>query len=388
MQARKLFGGDRQEIYVVVAIFMLGFLMRLYGVFAVPLIEDEYAHLAFAKAISLDPHDFHLVFRTADHPFLSAYVVRAGIGVFGEGLLGLRFFHAVFGSLTLVVVYLLAREGIGKRGALVAMLLLSVDQFHVTWSRVFMPEVLMLFFASLSLLLFWKGIEQGKERSMVLSGIALGCSYLAKEPGILLLPVFLVYLLLSRQDRTWFKKRGLYFLILMVVIIVLPDIVWSMTHASEGHVARGLAFVRSASGISFKSFSLYLGEIFRMARADILDDEVELDYLKGSVYCVHWVAGVLYLTGIIFTLRNLHKRYNKLLLTVFIFVFVFFTVVNTALKFDPFWWASMSMIPAVILSGRLLDTVMEKRLGLVLTVLLLLYLFGRYFYYIGLSPRL
>jgi hypothetical protein len=58
---------------------LLGLGLRLYGAAHAGLTFDESIVWAFAREITVRPV-LHLVSRTADHPLLNAYLVRASVG--------------------------------------------------------------------------------------------------------------------------------------------------------------------------------------------------------------------------------------------------------------------------------------------------------------------
>lgn len=100
-----------------------------------------------------------------------------------------------------LLVFFLARGEMGDRAALLAMFLLTVDRFHVSWSRTCYPEVSMLFFATLSVLFFWGVVRRADGWQLPLAAISLILAYLVKESAVLLLVGFLVYLALSSERR-------------------------------------------------------------------------------------------------------------------------------------------------------------------------------------------
>ena len=83
--------------------------LRLLGAWSGNLMYDESTHLALAETIDFRPDHFHIVFRSVDHPLLSVYVVRLSGYLFGNSNFGLRILHVLFGTATVVPVFLLAK---------------------------------------------------------------------------------------------------------------------------------------------------------------------------------------------------------------------------------------------------------------------------------------
>ena len=333
-------------------ILAAGLVLRLLGAWCANLIFDERAHWALAQTIDFHPRHFHLVSRSLDHPLLSIYVLKLSSLLFGTSDLGLRVLHLVAGTLTVVPVYFLGKRIFSEKAGLWAAGLLAVDQFHATWSRVFMPEVLMLLFASLVLLQLLRTLENDGTGNFVLLGLLLGLAYLAKEPAILLIPVLWTYLLLTPVHRRLLRRPAWYLAHGVFLLVIAPDVLWNLAQGMEGYLYRDAVLAAEPLRPSMKSLSLYLGEVFRvLIGPDVLDKE----YVQGNVYACHWAAGILYLAAVVAAVSKRKTPAVRLLLVAFFVVFVFFLIAPGGETFDPFWWASLSLIPAVLCAGWLLD---------------------------------
>jgi len=329
--------------------------LRVVGASRANLIFDERAHWALAETIDFRPQHFHVVSRTLDHPLLSIYVLRAGSLIFGTGDFALRILYVLAGTATLVPVYFLGRRVFSERAGLWAAALLAVDQFHVCWSRVFMPEVLMLLLASLVLLQFLRSLEKNTTGNCVLLGVLWGLAYLAKEPAILLIPALWFYLLITPRHRRllgrprWYLAHGVF------LLVIAPDVLWNLAHLSESYLYRDAALAGEPWRVSWKSFTLYLGELFRAVFGPHVLGEGR-EYIDGNLYVCHWAAGGLYLASVVAaTITQGKIPAVRLLLVTFFLVFVAFMLLPGGEAFEPFWWASISLIPAVLCAGWLLD---------------------------------
>ena len=358
-----------KTLWLILAVALL---LRVVGAWRANLIFDETAHWALAQTINFQPDGLHLVSRSLDHPLLSIYVLKLGSLTFGTSALGLRLLHLLIGTATCVGVYFLGKRAFSEGAGLWAAGLLAVDQFHASWSRVFMPEVLMLLFVSLALLQFLRVAQSGTTRSYLLLGVLLGLAYLAKEPAILLLPIFWTCLLVTPEYRHVLRRPAWYLAHGVFLLVIAPDVIWNLTQLTESYLYRDAAMAAEPIRLSLKSFSLYLGEVFRcLIGADVLD----VDYAQGNVYACHPVAGILYLAAIVAAVGNRKAPPVRLLLVTFLFVFVIFLVMPGGQTFEPFWWASISLIPAVVCAGWVLDWASGGgRLPTLAAVLLLAYL--------------
>jgi len=343
-----------KTLWVILAVALA---LRLLGAWRANLIFDERAHLALAETIDFRPGHLHLVSRTLDHPLLSIYILRLGGLLCGDSDLGLRILYVLAGTATVVPVYCLGRRVFSENAGLWAAAVIAVDQFHASWSRVFMPEVWMLLFASLALLQFLRTLENDSTKNYVLLGVLLGLTCLAKEPGVLLVGVLWAYLSITPRFRRilirprWYLAQGVF------LLVIAPDIAWNLSQWTESYLYRGAAFLSEPWALSMKSFSLYLGELLRiLIDANLLD----IGYEDGGVYACHPLAGILYLAAVLVATAKGNVPEVRLMLVAFFLVFGVFLVMPGGERFDPFWWASLSLIPAVVCAGGMLDLGLTK----------------------------
>jgi 4-amino-4-deoxy-L-arabinose transferase-like glycosyltransferase len=326
---------------------LVGLALRLYGAARAGLTFDESIVWAFAREITAGPV-VHLVSRTADHPLLNAYLVRASGLAFGETDLGLRVLHACLGSATIVVVYGLGKTLWDWRAGLLAAGLLAVDPFHVSWSRLIIEETPLLLCEALALWLFWRGLSRARAGDFVQAGLCVGLAYLAKETALVLLPALAVALLLDERGRRALRTQGPYLGLLAALVIVGLDLTWSLGHGPETHWGRALGILARPPGLTLKGTSLYLGELYpRLFGPDALGS----DYAEGSAYATAWPLGILYLAAVVAALLR-RQAADRFVAVVFLFVFTTVTLVDGRRLFDPYWWASLSFVPALLLLGR------------------------------------
>ena len=329
------------------ALAILGLALRLLGAARAGLTFDESIVWAFAREITARP--VHLVARTADHPLLNAYLVRASSLAFGESDFGLRILHVLLGAATIVVVYRLGSALWGARAGLLAAALVAVDPFHVSWSRLIVEEAPLLLCEALALALLWRGLSRERLRDFLGAGLCLGLAYLAKETALILLPALALGMLVSAQGRRALRTPGPWLGLLAALAIVGLEMAGSATLGETAHLDRALEIVRAPPGLTLKGTSLYLGELYRrIVGPDVLDP----DYLEGNAFATHPALGALYLVAVIAAWRRADEG-ARLLAAVFWTVFVAASVVDGAKAFDPFWWGALSFLPAVLLAGRL-----------------------------------
>jgi 4-amino-4-deoxy-L-arabinose transferase-like glycosyltransferase len=376
MMQRRFFGQKiSSEKFRIAAIFGLGLLLRLFGSLRVNFVFDEDVWVESAKNISLSLGRVRLPLHGAFHPPFEAYLIKLSTVLFARNPLGLvsphletlasvRFLHVLLSSATIVILYLLVREGWGRGAATWTALIVTFCQFHIHFSRIVIQTAPLLFFVSLSLLFFWKAVKRGSGGAMIFAGVSLGLAYLCEETASLVLPIYLVFLLVSGRVKPWLKRWESYVAVAAFAVIISPDLAWNLSAQSPDikfHLMRAASF----HGPSLLPASLFIGELFLLFVRDIFGFVGGLG--RPPIWTVeyaplHWVLGVMCLAAVISSIGKWKDDFVKLQLIAFFFVFLFFTVFASKgpLGNFNFWWASLCYLPAVILLGGMFSTISRK----------------------------
>jgi len=209
-----------------------------YGIF-----RDELYYLACAR---------HLGLGYVDQPPLSIYLLAVSSQLFGESVFALRLLPAVFGSLTVFLVGLLARELGGGRwaqllaglAALVSLIFLAMDSVysmnafdHLVWAAVAFLVARLL---RTSQPVYWP-----------LIGIAVGLGLLNKV-GALWLGTGIAVGLLATRERRWLATRWPWLAGVLALTLFLPYVWWNLTH-DWAH----LEFIRNATAGKYSRLSAW-----------------------------------------------------------------------------------------------------------------------------------
>ncbi len=131
-------------------------------------------------------------------------------------LLG-RFIIALFGTATVLLVYLIATRMYSKRVGLIAALFLAFSFLHISYSRVIKPDMIMVFFGCLSFLFAYLIYERGRITDYLLAALFLAFSVATKYTTVfLLLPILLAHLLGSLN-----RGRGALAILLDKKLLIL-----------------------------------------------------------------------------------------------------------------------------------------------------------------------
>jgi 4-amino-4-deoxy-L-arabinose transferase-like glycosyltransferase len=377
-----------------VAILAFTCFLRCYGINSQPLNFDEVRNEAVARQAfrilwidvleeideSESPIPFVLTPLSGyEHPPMSVYMIRLSAAIFGWNLFGIRVLHLVAAVATPLMVYGLAKNTCGHSVALLSMLLLCVNKFHIGLSRMALPQSPLFLMATLSLYVFWQAIHRKDGRLMVGAGVLTGLAYLAKEEAALLLPVFFLFVVLPDKHRNWLKRKELYLALLLMLLIssvdlfrllqVKPDPDMNLPYYLEGILN---------TDISLCPVKFFLGELFPVD-PDTLSEEYAI-LATGTIYreyLMHWVPGAICLAAVAYSIKDWKNDFVRLMLIAFGVVFVFFMFGFTLSELENgYWHAELCLFPAIILTARMLVAIKKKRerFGTVMISVLVVYL--------------
>ncbi len=242
------FSGQCRTKTLLLTVLLLGLFLRMHNLGVYPLGYDEATAALenrgifslpaltefFNPRLSLERHDYLICY---NHAFLY-YWKKA----FGENEFNLRISSVIFGMLGLFAVYLLGRAAFNEKVALISVFFLSVSPLHIFYSQELRPYVALFFFATLSFYALLK-LKKNKPKYWVIYTLANAVSvYLHYMMLLILAAEFLCLAAEFRKDRDILGRavlfHGLIFLIVLpVVIIVIPNVIFILTHTIKTTVS-------------------------------------------------------------------------------------------------------------------------------------------------------
>jgi len=168
----------------------------------------------------------------AFHNWLQSIPIR----LFGQNIPALRFSSIFAGSVTVGVIYVVAKALFGQRVGLYSAIFLSAYHFHHNFSRIGLNNIWdgLWFLSVLGAL--WFGLHRGKRWAFIISGLALGFSqyfYVTSRLLLALVPAWLLIIFLF--DRSRFKKLWPDILLLGITatVVVIPLAGYYIQNPSE-----------------------------------------------------------------------------------------------------------------------------------------------------------
>jgi len=162
---------------------------------------------------------------------LQAFAVK----IFGNNIPALKLWSAIFGTLTVLGVYLLAAELLRNRWAgIVAAYLTAFSYWAINFSRIGFRAIMLPFILSFAFYFLFKGLRTKKLSDFIIAGFIYGVGlhrYIAFRVSPLVLIVLFISLLITRQHflkEYW--KHVLVFAVAMFIAAAPMLIDFFITH--------------------------------------------------------------------------------------------------------------------------------------------------------------
>ncbi len=223
-----------------------GFLLRLQDIDYKPFGGDEVTMLMWSQGvlakgyphIAASPQTAEKVYTTSE---IVPYPMALSIAIFGANELGLRLPGAIFGALTIVLLYLMGRTLFQARIGLLAAILYAFLPYAINMSQFARYVSQVQFFAILTGYLFYKAINSEKinAKYLYLAAVAYIFTYLSWEGVIFFLPgLFVGLVVLKRTDIAWLKDRHLWWCLGLIMLAIGLQLVFRKW-AQVGHLRLG-----------------------------------------------------------------------------------------------------------------------------------------------------
>lgn len=205
-----------------ILILAIAFLLRFYFVFIYPQFPvasdaKEYDSLGWNIAAGngfTDEAGKAELHRSPGYPFFLAVIYR----VFGHSYDHVRSFQVLISMLTLLLIFLIAKDIFGKDTALFSLTIASFYPPFISYCGILYNETLFTFLIALSAYLFLYAIRHSSARVYILLGVTGGYAILLREEFILVLLSFLVLTVVYSRENL----KKIICLILGALLIIAP----------------------------------------------------------------------------------------------------------------------------------------------------------------------
>ncbi len=319
------FSKDKTKL-LVLFFFIIGFILRIVAIINLPTTVDASGHALMA---------FNFVssgkLATWNQSVgLWHYLTDLAYKLFGVGDFGARFIALIFGSLSIIVIFLFTKEIFDKRAGLIASFLLAVSPFHVVET---LPEmdVAMMFFVLLSMLFFVKALKQEKKLLFILSGLILGTGILIKVYSLLFIPALVLYSIYYaikyKTNKKTFVKNILIFFFTVFIFCFVPLAYNYLLYQDKGFVdyifTNTLGIGKEKSDIYYSWISPYKHDYINFFFPGKQSKLPFFVYYVKSIFNSDMIIIGLGLIGLLLSFRLKNKDYLVLNIIMFFTVYLY-----------------------------------------------------------------
>ena len=172
----------------------------------------------------------------ADKPPLHYYHMILAYRIFGVNEFSARFFSAVYGALTVILIFWFCLQYLGKEKAWLSVLIL-LSSLHLSLQmHMAVPDPYLIFFMTLAILGFFAAITEGKGKYMYWSYLGMALGLLTKGPIAIALPGLIMLLFLLRSKRLNLQNILMLQPLGGLAVVALIGIPWfvAVDHATMG----------------------------------------------------------------------------------------------------------------------------------------------------------
>lgn len=310
--------------------------IRLIFIFTLNLSDDEAYYWQYARHLSLSYYE---------HPPLVAWSNYLMMKLLGSTPYAVRMSALLYSIGDSILVWLITNKIFNnKMKAFLSVLALNIIPAYAIGGLMMLPDAPLGFFWLLTMYFLVKVFFDNKSEYWYAAGFALGLDMLSKYHSIFVPVSTLFFMLLSREDRKWFKNKNPYIATVIALIIFSPVIIWNVQHHFES-IKFELVSRNPNFHISITKFFTFLGS--------------QIGFISPLVFFL-LIYAIYYGFKIYYSDSEkkengslLQNKKGYLFLSIFAFpIIIFFFVVSFVVDSKPNW-ALMGYIPAVILSIQL-----------------------------------
>jgi len=181
--------------------------------------RDEYLHLDQGR---------HLAWGYISVPPMTSWISFL-IHLLGSNVFWVKFFPALFGALTVVIVWKIIEELNGKLFALLLGSLAILLSVILRLNILYQPNSSDVFFWTLTYYTIIKYVNTKNSNWLYAAGLTIGFGVLSKYNILFLAAGLLAGLLLTRERKIFLNKK-LYIAALVAFLIILPNLLWQVNN--------------------------------------------------------------------------------------------------------------------------------------------------------------
>ena len=330
---------DKSLIFVVL-LAIIGFLLRVYKLGFQSLWMDE--GFSINAAVAILKHGYPLL----ESGFiyygyvLNTYIMAFFMLIFNNDIFGARLVSVVFGTLTIILAYYFGKELFDKKTGLLFAILITFSVWEIAWSRQARAYAQLQFFYLLSLLLFYRFVENKNVKNLILVSLLTFLTILSHNLGFTLIVVYIAYFIfnfksIKKSDLTFLKNKYFMTIILPILFIGIIGVV-NYQFINTNYLRQYFYYITNVHLAFF-----YLGAVGALILMN--------DFKKSSFLVLSYLIPLLFASYFIYLI---HYRYLYFILPIlFLLTVVAINHVSSIISKKFAFVISLVLIGLLMLSG-------------------------------------
>ena len=343
----------------LVLILLLAGILRAWKITENPpeLFPDEIVNFVSAKSVVENGHDLqgkllpYFSDRLEPKPPIYGYTAYMSSKIFGEGTAGIRAPAVFFGLVSILLVFLLAKELFGDTAAaLFAAFFMAIIPWHIHYSRVAWDPASFLPFLLLSVYLFYYGINRDRKSAVVSSFGLFALTFYTYHVAPFYSSSFLAFLVVI-NGRYFLRERRVLIKGIVIFLILLLPYVWTLL--AEPHMYDKASRISTfAGGINTDTLTIFFTNYISHFSPDFLFRYGDPNLRHGGgTGVIYWAMLPFLAAGIVYSAITDRRR------NVFYFILFWLAVFPLAASLTddgvPHATRSLAGAPVLcLLSGR------------------------------------
>lgn len=207
----KLFSSNIDKNLLRLSIVLIAVLLRFYDLGKAPFFFDESVHTVFVDDVLRWSYKYDPAF----HGPLLFYLTACVVSVLGKSEFTYRIVPAIFGVLTVLLLFKLERF-VGERGANYSAFFVAISPIIVNYSRFFRNDSQILFFTLAFVYFIFSYLKDRKTYQLVLASLSLSLFACSKENFYPIAVLMLAYFLF---DIKKFRTKDVALAVLTFIVV-------------------------------------------------------------------------------------------------------------------------------------------------------------------------
>ena len=241
----------RNELLAALVLFLIGVAVRV--AFPSAMAVEHFDEGVYASNLWCPDTGFQYPDRHLYAPSLLPALIEWSLVLFGSARWAPMVPSLVFGSLTVPLIWWVARNWFGPAAGLSAAALAALSDYHILFSRSALTDVMLGFWLLLAVYIFEQAFRTLNPARAVIAGVVTGLAWWTKYNGWLPLAISLSGLLAwslfaPREERQLGRRLLLWGLAAVTALAVWSPFWWSLPHGYSQVAANHRQYVVGLAG--------------------------------------------------------------------------------------------------------------------------------------------